>query len=387
MSTEKSYSSGGGGRGENLGQDRVARDRVPESPCDMLRDWLSRTWSTPFGRFYQSLSKSTVAAGRGIGTIQTTSNSVERSSLFPMPLPFRDVLEEASETSAKTFEARKARKRICAQQLGNLLVAMLSFVEMGCPRGFAPVQFPSGELSAEQEAIARRLHVHAEEFCAASGGPIPSTGRGRARLQEMILATGCRYNEGGRKAKACSTVTIAQQVIPEQVSLPRHAGHLRGVDVMCPERASVFRDLSCLELDRTDLPSTRVRSCHKMSSEDELRFIKMMLQKEMCVLIEEECVARHPVSGNLLKGGFFGVPHKPGKMRLIYDRRVANSLERDLSPLWLSLPHGSQFCSMSLEPHQGVRGSTDDLECWFYQIKHEREHWRKQAVGRRWSGA
>ena len=156
--------------------------------------------------------------------------------------------------------------------------------------------------------------------------------------------------------------------------------------MLCPERAEVFADLRCLELEDEEITRVKIRSCHRIDREDEIRFVRSMVQRKMCVLIEEHEVARHPLTGEMLKGGFFGVPHKPGKMRLIYDRRPANSLERNLSPDWLALPHGTQFCEIELKRHEGLRGSCDDLQCWFYQLRHEVLHWRKQAVGRRHAG-
>ena len=103
---------------------------------------------------------------------------------------------------------------------------------------------------------------------------------------------------------------------------------------------------------------------------EEIAFARKLLSNGMAVLLPESEVARHPVSGKLLCGGFFGVPHREGKQRLIFDRRPMNKLEADLSPVWLELPHGSQMAEMQLALGHGVRGSTDDLACWFYQLAH-----------------
>ena len=119
---------------------------------------------------------------------------------------------------------------------------------------------------------------------------------------------------------------------------------------------------------------------------EEIAFARKLLSNGMAVLVPESEVARHPVSGKLLCGGFFGVPHREGKQRLIFDRRPMNKLEADLSPVWLELPHGSQMAEMQLAPGHGVRGSTDDLACWFYQLAHQASWWRRQAVGRRLDG-
>ena len=42
----------------------------------------------------------------------------------------------------------------------------------------------------------------------------------------------------------------------------------------------------------------------------------------------EDDVKRRPVYSCLLTGGFFGVPRKPARMRLIFGRRPANTCER-----------------------------------------------------------
>ena len=132
---------------------------------------------------------------------------------------------------------------------------------------------------------------------------------------------------------------MAQDVVPEQVSLPEVAGRLRTAEMMCPERAKVFKDLSVIKLESDALPACSTKACHKIDKDTEVDFIRSLLRREMVVLIEESEIERHPVSGQLLKGGFFAVPHKPGRLRLIYDRRPQNELESDLSESWLHLPH------------------------------------------------
>ena len=156
---------------------------------------------------------------------------------------------------------------------------------------------------------------------------------------------------------------MALEVVPEQVPLPAHAGHIRGCEVMCPERAAVFRDLEKIQLEPELVASKRIKACHRIELDEEVKFAKSLLSRGVAVLIDEADIARHPVSGEMLRGGFFGVPHKPGRMRLIYDRRPANACERELSSEWLALPHGSQFGELVLKPHEGVRGRCADLEC------------------------
>ena len=55
--------------------------------------------------------------------------------------------------------------------------------------------------------------------------------------------------------------------------------------------------------------------------------------------------------------------------------------EQNLMRFWLHLLHSCQFTELILEPWEGARGSADDLECWFYQLLHEPEWSKRQAVG------
>ena len=270
----------------------------------------------------------------------------------------------------RTFEARRKRKARSAKQMANLTVALWNFYELGSPLGCAPLVFPRCELTDAQKSVARRALDTAEVFCASSGGAIPAEGRDRSRLNNMILSMSSKYSHADRRLQGGQAVTIAQGVDPTKISLPDEACHLDAEKLMCPERAAVFRDLSVLRKDDDQIPAKSTRPCHRIDPVDEVAFVKTLIQNKMMVLVEESEVERHPLSGALLRGGFFAVYHKAGRLRLIYDRRPLNELEKDLSPEWLTLPHGCQFTEMLLKPNEGVRGSTDDLQCWFYQLRH-----------------
>jgi len=86
----------------------------------------------------------------------------------------------------------------------------------------------------------------------------------------------------------------------------------------------------------------------------------------------------------LLVGGWFAVPHKQDKVRLIFDRRPQN--EQKLPLDWINLPAGVQYTHFVLRPQDTVRGLADDLECWFYQCKHDESWFHRQCVGRRTTG-
>ena len=360
VSTGQPFWGSGLSPGKNLMQS-FSDVYVPNSVTALILDWRKARWTTPMGRFHQSILKSTSSWRQRLGTDYVSTS--EASCIFPLPLPYPEVASRDLCDEGKPFELRKRRKSASAKQFTNVLVTVANFFELDCPRGGPQIDFHHGELSAAQKAAVQRFHQDAETFCAHPGGVIASTGRGRGRLNSMILSMGSRYNQAGRTMQACKAVTVAEEIIPDRISLPAVAGHFLGSDVMCAGRAKVFEDLSVLRLDDDPIPAKLVRPCHRIDRDEELRFIKTLIEKDVVALVDEAEVARHPLTGELLRGGFFAAPHKEGKLRLIYDRRPANSLERDLSPEWLQLPHGTQFCELMLKRNTGIRGSTDDLQC------------------------
>ena len=368
--------------------DGEANAFVPSSIAGLVRDWMAARWSTPFGRFFRIMIQSTLDARGGVQRVGTNPVPlVGATSVFPMPLPYPNVARGDLAEGLKPFERRRLRKQITVQQLTNLLVALACFYDADCPKGGGALRFVTSELTDAQQSAAQRFQEDAELFCAASGGVIGSTTRGRGRLNSMVLSMGHRYSEAGRVVRASQAFTVAEEVIPAKISLPARAGHILGSSVMCEERAKVFRDLSVLRDDDNLVPGKHIRPCHRIERDAELQFLRTLAERDMIAFIDEAEVERHPVTGEVLRGGFFAVHHKEGRLRLIYDRRPQNALEADLSPEWLRLPHGSQFCEMILQPGEGLRGSTDDLECWFYQLRHHVPWWKMQAVGRRVLGS
>ncbi len=212
-------------------------DPVPPSIVSMLLDWSSCKWKTPFGRFFEVCSNSTLAWCQRKGTGFADAGS-SATSVYPMPLPFPEVLNRECEMKhLRTFESRRQRKSLSSRHLANATVAMFNFFDAGCPRGGPPLVFADRDRSAAQVDAARRIHREAEVLCACSGGDVSSTGRGRSRLNDMIFSLQTRYGETGKRLKESEKVTLAEKVVPSMVSLPTKAAHLRGASLMCPERA------------------------------------------------------------------------------------------------------------------------------------------------------
>ena len=117
-----------------------------------------------------------------------------------------------------------------------------------------------------------------------------------------------------------------------------------------------------------------------ISANYEIELIRRMIKSQMCTLVPETDLARAP-DNSLLRGGWFAVPHRKGRLRLIFDRRSLN--EGEYTQDWGQLPHGTEFCKLIVDPGTTVRGSGDDLSNFVYQWKHNKNWLHRQAVGRR----
>ena len=306
------------------------------------------------------------------------------SWLFPMPLPFPQAWRElrGSESWSADVSAKQRRKR-SAQQLVNLQVGLFNYYWLESPKNCAAGRVQTNQLTVEQRKVAEHLLSHAHRFVSSSGGEIPRIGRGRSRIYQQLQTLSCRYGQDGVDWKLLGANTTAIPVDPKLVAIPESAGVVCPSRFLCPERRKVFLDLQKIVKPPEELPRTPPRPCHMISFEDEVSLVKDMLKANMGQLLPEDEIARHP-DGSILRAGWFGVPHRKGKLRLICDRRPQNSCERTLP--WCNLPHGTDFIKMLLRPHETLRASGDDCSNFFFQWRHQPEWLPRQAVGRRLPG-
>jgi hypothetical protein len=104
------------------------------------------------------------------------------------------------------------------------------------------------------------------------------------------------------------------------------------------------------------VPAIALKPCQ------EIDFTKKLLETGMGRLVPEKDIPVGP-DGRALVGGWFAVVHTKNRLRLIFDRRPQNSTEHTLP--WPRLPSGCQLQHVFLEPWETIRGSGDDLECFF----------------------
>ena len=80
-------------------------------------------------------------------------------------------------------------------------------------------------------------------------------------------------------------------------------------------------------------------------------------------------------------GGLFAVEDRPGKFRLIFDRRPANFVEKPLD--WLSLHMGAMLTQIIVNDTEEVRGSGSYLEPYFNHLRQHPGVLSRSAFGRR----
>ena len=240
-----------------------------------------------------------------------------------MPLPFPEILGFANKAEGTSGSGRFTKRRQgqlhAAKALVNLQVGYYSFIALGCPRSPARGLKCCGVLFNYQLEIRDRLLSQAPLFCASSGGEIPTVGRGRARLRDMLAAaSGSSYTAitGTREA----LVTSAKDVEIERASLPKHARAISPLSHLTQEQCKVFKDLSVIVKREAEQPPETLRPCHRVARHEEVAFVKKLLDHGMGKLIPDEGVPRGQ-DGRPLVGGWFCVDHRKGKLRLIFDRR------------------------------------------------------------------
>lgn len=157
------------------------------SPKEVILALSRMSSSSPFTRFFSCMLKTSI--GRGFDHSTASASAVAGDAPFPMLLSFPEAHgRKVSEVNGK--EESKGPRR-AAMQWVNWTLAYFSWLSLGGRGAKADgwlAQTHAGSLSSLQLDIAHRLLRDALAFLRDSGGEIPSLGRGRARLRDMLDA-------------------------------------------------------------------------------------------------------------------------------------------------------------------------------------------------------
>ena len=300
--------------------------------------------------------------------------------LFPSLLPSL----EHPRVSGSARLRQRGRGRTLAWEWVEVLWALFTFYEGG-----APAQTEALEALAKHAARAPWTQLHAEyagslhqqiqSFCRLKDDSPLS--RGNQKLSEFFECLKLsHYNP--QIPNPSSSVSQAKYVCPERMSLPEQAGVIDPLDFLKGQQREIFEN-SAAVIPEDHETRAASKACFKVREADQPAVYRKLLQSGVATLIPAEWGLRD-CRGDLITGGLFAVPHKPHSDRIINDRRPLNELERRL--VWAKLPHGSMLTQLIVPKGQGLRGSGDDLQNYFYLLRHRPDWLPRNVVGQPFDG-
>lgn len=263
---------------------------------------------------------------------------------------------------------------------------MFSFWNLHSPKTAAEyMALGTWHVTGEQTLCAHRLHTLVMEQLKQVPADLAGAGRGPATLLSLVdmLSASAKNVPISNKNVSDLINTQAMELTAENAGLPENAGVLYPADVLEPDKARDFVDFESRILKPGPTHEVLPKPCLRISAKEERKLRRRLLQSNMGQLVPEADI---PVDdlGRLILGGMFGVPHKLGKLRVIFDRRPLNLGESRLK--WVELPQGCMFIRVVLRPGEHIRGSGGDLSKYFYQLSNVPEALRRNCFGRRITG-
>ena len=363
-----------GQRQEGGGQSGVIADcEKPVGPAkpgsNSIAESLMRQ-NGSFGRFLKLVHEKLYLEG---SRPRTSLNTDRRDcKIFPSLL----VVPKPAEATRSSRRNRRGRGHDCTWGDVRVLWCMFTFLEGGSPhkhedqvrlanRAAATVWSP------QHASYAGCLHDEIHKFNRLRlDQPL---GRGLGHLEQLITSIqNSSYNPGSYNVEALQS--SAMEVKPERMSLPSVAGIIDPADHLKGEHRKQFQEMA-----------DPIKPCLKISPENVVPIYRKLLDSGVGVLIPESLALRDE-HGSIISAGLFAVPHKETSDSVICDRRPQNQIERRL--VWAKLPHGCMLTQIILHPDCSIRGSGDDLQNYFYFLRHQ-EAWlhRRNCIGNPVSGA
>lgn len=317
------------------------------------------------------------------GSRPRTSLNTDRRDckIFPSLL----VVPKPAEATRSSRRNRRGRGHDCTWGDVRVLWCMFTFLEGGSPhkhedqvrlanRAAATVWSP------QHASYAGCLHDEIHKFNRLRlDQPL---GRGLEHLEQLITSIqNSSYNPGSYNVEALQS--SAMEVKPERMSLPSVAGIIDPADHLKGEHRKQFQEMAD-NIPIHDSPEDPIKPCLKISPENIVPIYRKLLDSGVGVLIPESLALRDE-HGNVISAGLFAVPHKETSDRVICDRRPQNQIERRL--VWAKLPHGCMLTQIILHPDCSIRGSGDDLQNYFYLLRHQDAWLHRNCIGNPVSGA
>lgn len=339
---------------------------------------LDKSWGS-FGHFWKLLKSSGFSQRSGP---RTPNNQHGNIPLFPSLL----VTPENNGKSRSARQRARRRDRDESWKHTEVLWAYFTFLDGGSPHKTADqkrllhkaAQTPWTPLHS---SYAGSLHSGIKRFVRLRSDDTPLS-RGIHKISSLIKVV--RQNSCYSSSQALEQLCkVAKDVLPERMSLPSQAGIVDPSQFLKGDQLASFQNMSA-EIPHGVEPPRPTVGCFRVPP-DKLREVNLkLLESGVAVLIPEELGLRDS-KGNIITGGLFAVDHKPQSDRVILDRRPFNELERRL--VWAKLPHGSLLTQLIIPPGFSVRGSGDDLNNYFYLLKHQDDWLPRNTIGKTFDGA
>ena len=195
-------------------------------------------------------------------------------------------------------------------------------------------------------------------------------GRGTARLHRLQTLLGEISPEiaCGSHIDLDSAESVALPVSVSEIikRVPLDCGKCHPELYLKGKHRQTFLHQEHLVVSEEPFAAALPKPCYRVEESEEEKLREELLRRGFSCLIPESQVATTH-EGRLILNGMFQVEDRPGKHRLIFDKRPSNLCERSLP--WLELPLGVLFCRIKLAEDEELRCSGSDLDSYFNRLQ------------------
>ena len=362
---------------------------VSSSLYSVVRQLPKCMSGTPMFRFISWMKKQRHNASldqpvNSSGSTSAFSTADDFQQLFPSHLPRRPLGLSSGRPRSRRRAARWLNWRVTADLIEYVWCGLV-FLALECPKSKKAYHHHLGDYStsARHASAFEMLCCDAVVTCRLSPEQCLALGRGTARLHRLqtILSELSPEIVVGSHVNLDSAETVALPVsIPEiEKRVPAECGLCHPENYLRHEHLRAFNDQERLVVEQHPFQSSLPKPCFMVDPAIESKLRELLLERQFACLIPESQIATSH-EGRLMLNGMFAVEDRPGKHRLIFDKRPTNSCE--LSLPWLRLPMGFLFCRVKLRDDEELRCSGSDLDSFFNRLRQNPAILGRAAFGR-----
>jgi hypothetical protein len=353
----------------------------------VLLDSLSFTMrGTPLGRTYHWLIRERRACPPP--NLDLLSDLASRIQAEPPQLPSHlplpsCILGLRPQGRSRRVQARWQR-RLLAWRLTEWIIAGLTFYTSGSPKSPAGLANRVGTyfVSSRQEVLCGQLFRQLVRVCRSPCRLPSEVGRGIANLDGLMhgLETAAAL---GRDLDLLVPSSLDVDIEHVAHRLPAHCGGCSPEQFLKGTPLATFVKQQDLVISTEPLRRDVPRPCYRVAESLEVPLRNLLFQIGYSAPVLEKHLDKY-ADGAPMLGGLFEVMDKPGKFRLIFDRRPCNLFEKRVK--CRAIPMGWQCTRLIIRPHEGARGSGSDLDSYFNRLKNHESGLSRAGFGRVFDG-